>query len=66
MKKLSALQRHTKMIENHIVYWVKGKVLYYRTSNGSTGSQPVSDTEERELVKLTKSLGFKHYTLERI
>lgn len=51
---------------NHLVYWVKGKVLYYRTSTGATGSQPVSDLEERELEKLIKSLGFKYYTLERI
>lgn len=54
------------MIENHIAYWVKNKVLYYRTSSGLTGSQPVSNTEERELEKLVRSLGFKNYTLEKI
>jgi hypothetical protein len=54
------------MIENHIVYWIKDKVLYYRTASGSTGSQPVRASEEHELEKLIKKLGFKHYTLEKI
>ena len=54
------------MNTNHIVYWVKDRVLYYRTASGSMGSQPVSDSEDRELEKLIKSLGFKNYTLERI
>jgi hypothetical protein len=54
------------MIELHLTYWIKDKVLYYQSSAGHTGSQPVSDLEERELEKLIKQLGFKKYTLEKI
>ena len=59
-------QLRRTMVENHITYWIKERVLYYRTSGGSTGSVPVSESEDRALETLLNSLGFKHYIVEKI